>query len=152
VVAEATAEAWAEEADAERRRRGGLPRNSSSGESIRSARWRLHVLPGLLAVLLVVAAPALAWDHWGGDSGGTRFSPLAQITPANVRHLVRAWEFRTGDLETRPPAAMARTKFEATPLLVENSLVFCSPFNEVIARPKVLPAARGFSWAPTMSV
>ena len=33
----------------------------------------------------------------------------------------------------RPPAAMARTKFEATPLLVENSLVFCTPFNEVIA-------------------
>jgi len=28
---------------------------------------------------------------------------------------------------------MRRTKFEATPLLVENSLIFCSPFNEVIA-------------------
>jgi quinoprotein glucose dehydrogenase len=28
---------------------------------------------------------------------------------------------------------MARTKFEATPLLVEDSLIFCSPFNEVIA-------------------
>ena len=33
----------------------------------------------------------------------------------------------------RPPAAMARTKFEATPLFVEDSLIFCSPFNEVIA-------------------
>jgi quinoprotein glucose dehydrogenase len=28
---------------------------------------------------------------------------------------------------------MARTKFQATPLLVENSVIFCSPFNEVIA-------------------
>ena len=28
---------------------------------------------------------------------------------------------------------MARTKFEATPLFVEDSLIFCSPFNEVIA-------------------
>jgi quinoprotein glucose dehydrogenase len=90
-------------------------------------------LPGLLALILSVAAPALAWEHWGGDRGGMRFSPLAQITPANVGHLVRAWEFRTGDLEARPPAAMARTKFEATPLFVENSLIFCSPFNEVIA-------------------
>src|SRR6185437_271335 len=28
---------------------------------------------------------------------------------------------------------MKRTKFEATPLLVEDSLILCSPFNEVIA-------------------
>jgi quinoprotein glucose dehydrogenase len=28
---------------------------------------------------------------------------------------------------------MARTKFEAPPLFVENSLIFCSPFNEVFA-------------------
>ncbi len=87
----------------------------------------------LLAVLLLTAAPAFGWEHWGGDRGGTRFSPLAQITPANVGSLVRAWEFRTGDLDTKPPAAMARTKFEATPLFVEDSLIFCSPFNEVIA-------------------
>src|SRR5580698_8795016 len=87
----------------------------------------------LSAVLLLCVAPALAWEHWGGDRGGMRFSPLAQITPANVGDLVRAWQFRTGDLESRPPAAMARTKFEATPLFVEDSLILCSPFNEVIA-------------------
>ena len=62
-----------------------------------------------------------------------RFSPLAQITPANVGNLVRAWEFRTGDLDARAPAVMARTKFQATPLFVEDSIIFCSPFNEVIA-------------------
>ena len=57
------------------------------------------------------AAPALAWEHWGGDRGGMRFSPLAQITPGNVGSLVRAWEFRTGDLDSRAPELMARTKF-----------------------------------------
>lgn len=87
----------------------------------------------LLGLLLLAAAPACAWEHWGGDRGGQRFSPLAQITPANVGNLVRAFEFHTGDLETRTPALMARTKFEATPLLVEDSLIFCTPFNEVIA-------------------
>jgi quinoprotein glucose dehydrogenase len=55
------------------------------------------------------------------------------ITPANVGNLVTAWQFRTGDLDTRPPEAMERTKFQATPLFVENSVIFCSPFNEVIA-------------------
>ena len=76
---------------------------------------------------------ALAWEHWGGDRGGSRFSPLAQITPGNVGNLVRAWEFRTGDLDSRAPEVMKRTKFQATPLFVEDSLIFCSPFNEVIA-------------------
>ena len=28
---------------------------------------------------------------------------------------------------------MRRTKFQSTPLFVEDSLIFCSPFNEVIA-------------------
>lgn len=86
----------------------------------------------LLAVLCV-ATPALAWQHWGGDPGGSRFSPLKQITPDNVGSLIRAWEFRTGDLDRRVPELMQRTKFQATPLFVEDSLVFCSPFNEVIA-------------------
>jgi quinoprotein glucose dehydrogenase len=88
---------------------------------------------GLLALVSFLAAPAFAWEHWGGDRGGTRFSPLAMITPANVEHLVRAWQFRTNDLDARPPEAMARSKFQATPLFVENSVIFCSPFNEVIA-------------------
>lgn len=80
-----------------------------------------------------IAIPASAWEHWGGDRGGSRFSPLTQITPDNVGNLVRAWEFRTGDLDHRTPEVMKWTKFQATPLLVEDSLIFCSPFNEVIA-------------------
>ena len=80
-----------------------------------------------------IALPAAAWEHWGGDRGGSRFSPLNQITPENAGNLVRAWEFRTGDLDRRAPEVMKRTKFQATPLLVEDSLIFCSPFNEVIA-------------------
>ncbi len=87
----------------------------------------------VLFIMTMLCAPSFAWEHWGADSGGMRFSDLAQITPANVGNLIRAWEFRTGDIETRPPAAMARTKLEATPLFVQDSLVFCSAFNEVIA-------------------
>ena len=98
------------------------------------ARVHIRDLSGwLLAVLMLTVTPASAWEYWGGDQGGQRFSPLAQITPANVDNLVRAWDFSTGDLENRPPAAMARTKFEATPLMVEDSLIFCTAFNEVIA-------------------
>ncbi|WP_298270419.1 pyrroloquinoline quinone-dependent dehydrogenase [uncultured Bradyrhizobium sp.] len=93
----------------------------------------MRSLIGLLAALVLCMQPALAWEYWGGDRGGQRFSPLTQITPDNVSTLVRGWEFRTGDLDARPPEVMKRTKFEVTPLFVEDSLIFCTPFNEVIA-------------------
>src|SRR5260370_23375212 len=69
----------------------------------------------LLAVLLLTAAPAFGWEHWGGDRGGTRFSPLAQITPPNVGGLVRAWQFPPGCAGTTPPPAVALPEFPSTP-------------------------------------
>jgi len=87
----------------------------------------------LCLVLLLAMRPCLAWESWGGDPGGSRFSPLREITSGNVGQLVRAFEFHTGDIAARPPDVMRRTKFEATALFVEDSLIFCSPFNEVIA-------------------
>ncbi|MET4291983.1 quinoprotein glucose dehydrogenase [Bradyrhizobium sp. LB12.1] len=90
-------------------------------------------LAPLITLLLFSSRPGIAWESWGGDPGGSRFSPLREITPDNVGNLVRAFEFHTGDLAARPPGVMRRTKFQATPLFVEDSLVFCSPFNEVIA-------------------
>src|ERR1700727_1381027 len=50
----------------------------------------------LLAGALLLAPPALAftdseWPTYGHDYGDTRFSPLAQITPANVTALKPAW-------------------------------------------------------------
>src|SRR2546430_14154944 len=97
-----------------------------------------------------ISLPASAWEHWGGDRGGSRFSPLNQITPDNVGNLVRAWEFRTGDLDARAPEVMKRTKFQATPLLVEDSLIFCSPFNEVIAL-DLGSGAQKWRYGPKMS-
>jgi quinoprotein glucose dehydrogenase len=90
-----------------------------------------------IVVLSIISScpiePAFSWEHWGGDRGGTRFSALSQITPSNVNNLIRAWEFRTGDLAKRTRNTMALSKFQATPLFVEGQLVFCTPFNEVIA-------------------
>jgi hypothetical protein len=54
----------------------------------------------------------------GGDRSGARFASLAQMAPADVGNLVRAWEYHAGDLEARAPAVMARTKSGTTPLLV----------------------------------
>jgi quinoprotein glucose dehydrogenase len=64
---------------------------------------------GLLAVVGAVAAPTAReqrgaaadpmggeWHYYGRDPGGRRFSPLTQITPANVSTLSLAWSFDTG--------------------------------------------------------
>ena len=72
------------------------------------------------------------WAHYGGDAGGHRYSRAGELTPRNVGALAPAWRFSTGDLARRPQ----RVEFgaaEATPILVEDALIFCTPFNEVIA-------------------
>ena len=81
----------------------------------------------------VAAAPASGqWRHYGADAGGSRYSGAAMITTANVGTLERAWVYSTGDLRSKPQA-IRRSAGESTPILVEDSLVFCTPFNEVIA-------------------
>lgn len=89
------------------------------------------VIIGLLASFPVAQA-GTGWTHYGGDAGGTRHSDAADITPENVSQLQRAWEYRTGDMKARAND-MKYSAFEGTPILVAGSLIFCSPFNEVIA-------------------
>ncbi len=70
------------------------------------------------------------WPAWGGDAGGTRFSPLDEITRENVSDLEIAWSFRTGDFD---PTHELRTSFQATPVLHDGALYFCTPFDRVFA-------------------
>jgi quinoprotein glucose dehydrogenase len=79
------------------------------------------------------AAPrrASAWPAYGGDPGGTRFTPLAQITPQNAPRLQVAWTYHTRDAEGGPAASTAA--FENTPILVDGTLFLCTPRNRVIA-------------------
>jgi quinoprotein glucose dehydrogenase len=78
------------------------------------------------------SGPVAGWPHYGADAGGSKFSPLTQITPGNAAALELAWEFRTGDVADgeRVPG---RSAFEATPILLDDVLYFCSPFNRVFA-------------------
>jgi quinoprotein glucose dehydrogenase len=88
----------------------------------------------ILAIVLAFSASQEAgWSHTGGDAGGLKYSAAGDITPDTVNGLIEAWRFSTGDLERRAEAVTKRSKFEATPILNEGRLVFCSPYNEVIA-------------------
>lgn len=77
-------------------------------------------------------AASTGWRAYGGDPGGSRYSAASEITPENVAQLQTAWEFRTRAFEGREDV-IDRTAFENTPILVDDKLVLCTPFNEVIA-------------------
>lgn len=72
------------------------------------------------------------WMSYGSDPGGNRYSDVSQITADNVAALEVAWNYSTGDLLNRPEL-MRQSATEGTPILVEDSLIFCTPFNEIIA-------------------
>lgn len=68
------------------------------------------------------------WTHYGNDAGGSRYSPLAQITPANVGNLAPAWVYRTGPVPSGAPAS-----FQVTPIKIGERLYLCTGYNDVIA-------------------
>lgn len=70
------------------------------------------------------------WPVWGRDNAGTRFSPLTQITPANVSKLKRIWQFDTGVDPMKEPTP---SPLQATPLMVDGKLYFCTQTNVVFA-------------------
>lgn len=78
-------------------------------------------------------APAYeGWAHYGGDAGGGKFSPLDDINPQTVSDLRLTWRYSTGDMD-RSAQARRNMSPQATPILVDDRLIFCTPFNEVIA-------------------
>ncbi len=75
---------------------------------------------------------AVGWPSYGGDAGGQRFTPLDEITRENLARLRVAWTYRTGDVSDGRGAIPSTTAFENTPILVDGTLVVCTPMNRVI--------------------
>ena len=69
------------------------------------------------------------WPAYGGTYHATRYSPLAQITPANVGELERVWEYRTGDMPDGDQNYAAQT----TPVVVDGRMYLCSAKNILIS-------------------
>jgi quinoprotein glucose dehydrogenase len=85
-----------------------------------------------ISLLAAFALPVLLgqtgdWPNVGNDPGGMRYSPLTQITPANVGKLVRAWTYDMGD----PGGGFRGT--EATPIVVGGIMYFSTPGGKEVA-------------------
>jgi quinoprotein glucose dehydrogenase len=81
--------------------------------------------------------PDADWTDYGGSAYGQRYSPLKQITPANIGQLQVAWTFRSGDMPG--PDDPTEITLENTPLKIGDTVYLCTPHSKVIA----LDAATG---------
>ena len=88
--------------------------------------------PFVMPTLMAAPVPDSGWSAYGGDAGGTRYSPLSEITPANVGQLRVAWTFRSGELG-QGVKDWSRSAFEATPILYDGTLYLTTSSTDVIA-------------------
>src|ERR671912_2979150 len=72
----------------------------------------------------VAAQHANDWPTVGNDPGGMKYSPLTQITPANVTRLTRAWTYDLG---------VPATGYTATPIVVDNVMYFPVQGTTIVA-------------------
>lgn len=89
------------------------------------------------------------WPTYGHDSGGMRFSPLTELTPANVNRLKVAWvyhmkpagatvaapsayeaEATRGSVRPRPGGFGPST---VTPLVINGTMYLTTPYGRVVA-------------------
>ncbi|MDG2049345.1 MAG: pyrroloquinoline quinone-dependent dehydrogenase [Myxococcota bacterium] len=110
--------------------------------------WAFYLLCALVVASLLAgcgpkpefsrSGPIAEWPAYGGDPGGMKYSPLDQVRPENVNDLEVAWIYHHGDFSDGE-GEFARTSFQATPLVVDGTIYFCTAFARVIA----LEAATG---------
>ena len=112
---------------------------------------------GAIGVAQHTPAPT-GWSASNYDESANRYSPLTQITPANVGTLQRAWS-----IHLKPAGYSGRLlRDDSTPIVIGNTMYFGSPYGEVIAVDatsgaekwrfqlpnKDIPAKRGIAYWP----
>jgi quinoprotein glucose dehydrogenase len=85
-------------------------------------------LLGSAVLAAAQAAPGEDWPSYGNDRGAMRYSPLTQITPANVKSLKVAWTYHM-----KPADATRVATSETTPLVVGNVMYLGSPYGRIVA-------------------
>ncbi len=74
------------------------------------------------------------WIDYSGDASGLRYSPLSQITPANVSKLKVVWRWKTADADVQRSASNLRaSRYQDSPLMVNGLLYTITPLGMVAA-------------------
>ncbi|MCZ4261135.1 pyrroloquinoline quinone-dependent dehydrogenase [Limimaricola sp. G21655-S1] len=88
----------------------------------------------LLALPLAHAPEARAqdWPGFHGDLQARKYSPLTEITAANVHLLEPVWEVETGDVSDGS-GDLPQTVWSATPVYANETLYVGTPFYRILA-------------------
>ena len=78
------------------------------------------------------AAREQDWPFYGGDQGGTKYSPLTEISASTAPRLKIAWEWSPRE-KALPQFGTRPGNFQATPLMIDNVLYLSTPYNRVVA-------------------
>ena len=86
------------------------------------------------------SGPTDDWPQAGGARGGGHYSDVTQITKANVADLEIAWTHRSGDyheggntIDGVVEGEPFQTSLQVTPVLFNDMLYYCTPYNRVFA-------------------
>jgi len=72
-------------------------------------------------------------DQWPSYQHNSDFSPLTQITPANVKNLAPAWTFNYGAGSSNAGFVGLDYRFEVQPLLIGGVLYISTPASQTDA-------------------
>jgi quinoprotein glucose dehydrogenase len=84
------------------------------------------------AVEIDRSGPVADWPAYGGTTAGLSWSPLTQIDRANVEHLELAWSHHSGQISDGT-GEWSRTSMQTRPILPNDTLYYCTGFDNVIA-------------------
>ena len=94
------------------------------------------VTVALVASFRAQAQARVEWPTYGSDAGATKYSVLSDINRRNVRRLTMTWRWRVGE-QPIPKSDSTRAarpgSFEATPLMIGDTLYFSTPYSRVVA-------------------
>jgi quinoprotein glucose dehydrogenase len=71
------------------------------------------------------SGPVAQWHHVGGSQERQQYSPLNQVNGDNVASLEVAWVHNSGDFARGGDGSGKVTAFEASPLMVNDTLYYC---------------------------
>lgn len=114
--------------------------HKSSGNNLPT--WLLICIFGsLLGILFMPGQKAgrdngSDWPSYGGDSGGSRYSPLTQVNLDNVHNLEPAWTYDTGE---NKDASQRGMDIQCQPIVIRGVLYGTTPEMKLFA----LDAATG---------
>ena len=116
---------------------GACGRGDPPREALQPASWHEGGVPGTPPqIQLVAPLPGGEWHLPGGDYASLRFSPLDQITTANVAELKQVTSLSTG----------IPRGHEGAPLVVNNTMYVVTPYPNNVMAIDLVPEGGRLKW------